>query len=78
MTKMAEIVRAAIEGMAEEWDAKSEEGKRIAIQEDEWVEFEVARSVKSLNYTLVPADIYERIGEAVDGETSRQRKSSSP
>ena len=66
MTKISEVIKATVEGMADEWAAKSTEEIRAAILNDEWVDFEVAQALRSPNYTLVPVDFYERIGRAVE------------
>ena len=66
LMKTSEVIEKAIIDISDEWYHKPSEEKHSAIMRREWVEFEVAMCVRSLNYTLVPVDFYERIGKAVD------------
>ena len=65
MERATQAVKDVIEAMAEEWHAKSSAEIRSAINNNEWVEFEVAQALRNDNYTLVPIDFYERIAKAV-------------
>jgi len=72
--KTSEVIEKAIIDISDEWYHKSSEEKRSAIMNSEWVEFEVAMSVGSSNYTLVPVDFYKRIAIAVDEEHNKGRR----
>jgi len=66
MSNTAKVIENVISNISDEWYHKSSEEKRFAIMNSKWIEFEVAMSVRSPNYTLVPVDFYERIGKAID------------
>jgi len=66
MLKTSDMIRNVIEEISDEWHTMSSEEKTYAIMHRTWIEFEVATSVRTPNYTLVPVDFYERIALAVD------------
>lgn len=71
--KTSDVIEKAISDISDEWYHKSSEEKRSAIIKREWIEFEVAMSIRSPNYTLVPVDFYERIAKVVDENTKGEK-----
>jgi len=57
--------------MVDEWWGMSKAEKNFALTNDTWVEFEVAHSIRTLNYTLVPIDFCERIAAKIDESAQR-------